>query len=201
MLGVYIILLFYLHSDGETLQELLCKHRIKYLPVTRDESQRMVVRRKHLWKDALNRFMSGLDEKKHIKVTFVGEPAVDQGGPLREFFHLLLCAIGQNNNLFCGDTACRVPLHNMLELSKKTYFYIGMMIATSLVYGGPAPKFFSPCVADYLVFGLSGVKATATDIVDFSTHLKVLKVNELSIILSNICHYCNKHKFEVVGGG
>ena len=86
MLGVYIILLFYLHSDGETLQELLCKHRIKYL---RDESQRMVV---HLWKDALNRFMSGLDEKKHIKVTFVGEPAVDQGGPLREFFHLLLCA-------------------------------------------------------------------------------------------------------------
>ena len=71
-----------------------------------------------------------------------------------------------------------------------------MMIATSLVHGGPASKFFSPCVADYLVFGLSGVKATATD-----THLKVLKVNELSIILSNICHYCNKHKFEVVGGG
>ena len=119
-----------------------CVHCIKYLPVTRDESQRMVIRRKHLWKDALNRFMSGLDEKKRIKVTFVGEPAVDHCGPLREVVHLLLCAIGQNNNLFCVDAACHVPLHNMLELSKKNYFYIGMMIATSLVHGGPAPKFF-----------------------------------------------------------
>ena len=27
---------------------------------------------------------------KHLKVTFVGEPAVDAGGPLREYFHLLL---------------------------------------------------------------------------------------------------------------
>ena len=77
-----------------------CVHCIKYLPVTRDESQCMIIRRKHLWKDALNRFMSGLDEKKRIKVTFVGEPAVDHCGPLREFVHLLLCAIGQNNNYF-----------------------------------------------------------------------------------------------------
>ena len=35
---------------------------------------------------------------------------------------------------------------------------------------------FSPCVAEYLMFGLSGVKATLADIVDFA--LKVLKVNE-----------------------
>ena len=37
---------------------------------------------------------------------------------------------------------------------------------------------FSPCVAEYLMFGLSGVKATLADIVDFATCLKVLKVNE-----------------------
>ena len=108
----------------------------------------MVVRRKHLWEDALSRFKSGLNERKYIKVTFVGEEAVDQGGPLREFFHLLLCAICGNNSLLCGDEASQFPVHNMLELSKKTYFYIGAMIATSLVHGGSAPQFFSPCVYD-----------------------------------------------------
>ena len=64
----------------------------------------------------------------------------------------------------------------MIELSKKTYYYIGVMIATSLIHGGPAPKFLSPSVADYLVYGLSGVKANPADIGDSTTHLKVLKV-------------------------
>ena len=72
----------------------------------------MIVRRRYLWEDALKRFKSGIDEKKHIKVTFVGEPAVDQGGPLREFFHLLLCAIGQNNSLFCGNEGSRVTQYD-----------------------------------------------------------------------------------------
>ena len=47
-------------SGGETVLQLLWKHH-KYLPVSMDDH-----------------------------VTFVGEPAVDQGGPLREFFHLIL---------------------------------------------------------------------------------------------------------------
>lgn len=165
----------YFYSD-ETLQELLRKHRIKYLPVSKDEYQRVVLRRKHLWEDALSCFKSGIDQKKHIKVTFVGEPAVDQGGPLREFFHLLLYAIAHNNSLFCGGETSRIPQHNMFELSKRTYYYIGLMIATSLVHGGPDPKFFSPSVVDYFVYGLSGVKATPADIVDFDIQLKVLKV-------------------------
>ena len=52
--------------------------------------QRIVVRRNHLWEDALKRFKSGLDFRKYVRVLFVGEPAVDDGGPLREFLHLLM---------------------------------------------------------------------------------------------------------------
>ena len=88
-------------SDNETLQDVLRAHRIKYLPVS--------------WEDALCRFKAGISVKKYIKVTFVGEPAVDQGGPLREFFHLLLCDIAQNNSLLCGCETSRVPAHNMLN--------------------------------------------------------------------------------------
>jgi len=32
-----------------------------------------------------NRFKCGIDFSKYIHVSFVGEPAVDEGGPLREF--------------------------------------------------------------------------------------------------------------------
>ena len=37
---------------------------------------------------------------KHLKVTFIGEPAVDAGGPLREYFHLLLRELAENSSLF-----------------------------------------------------------------------------------------------------
>jgi hypothetical protein len=40
---------------------------------------------------------------------FSGEPAVDVGGPLHEYFHLLLSSITHNNLLFAGDEANRVP--------------------------------------------------------------------------------------------
>lgn len=163
-------------SDNETLQDVLRAHRIKYLPVSRDEYQRMVVRRNHVWDDALCRFKAGISVKKYIKVTFVGEPAVDQGGPLREFFHLLLCDIAQNNSLLCGCETSRVPAHNMLELAKQSYYYIGVMIATSIIHGGPAPNFFADVVADYIVYGMSGVKATAADIPSFAVQMMVLKV-------------------------
>ena len=102
----------------------------------------MKVRRKHVWEDALHHFKSGLPTTKHLRITFLGEPAVDAGGPLREFLQLLMSEIARNNTLFCGDETARVPNHNMVELSKKTYEYVGSMLAVSIVHGGPAPYFF-----------------------------------------------------------
>ena len=67
---------------------------------------------------------------------------MDAGGPLREFFHLLLSEIAQNNTLFCGKVMVRIPKLNMVELSKQTYKCVGAILAASIVHGGPAPKFF-----------------------------------------------------------
>ena len=67
---------------------------------------------------------------------------MDAGGPLCEFFHLLLSEIAQNNILFCGKAMARIPKHNMVELSKQTYKCIGAILAVSTVHGGPAPEFF-----------------------------------------------------------
>ena len=181
--NIFIVLLFYtLNSENLSVQELLQAQRVKYLPVSRDECQRFHVRRRHVLDDSFLRFNAGFKENKYIKVTFAAEAAVDEGGPLREYFRLLLGEIAKKNSMFCGDEECRVPVHNMDMWKKKSYYSIGAMLAASLVHGGPAPKFFAKAVADYFVYGMSGVRATPEDIPNFDIQLKILKVC-ISIIL------------------
>ena len=73
-------------------------------------------------------------------------------------------AIATNSNLFHGNEDCRVPAPNVAELEKHTYEYVGQMIAVSLVHGGPSPVFLAPSVVDYIVHGMSKVKATASEV-------------------------------------
>ena len=152
------------YSDGLSVEAVLRRQKAKMLPVNKSDYQRIVVHRKHLWDDALHRFKSGIDFHKYIRVTFVGEPAVDDGGPLREFLHLAIGAIATSNSLFHGREDCRIPTPNQAELEKRTYQYVGEMIAVSLVHGGPAPLFFAPSVVDYIVHGISKVKSTVNEV-------------------------------------
>ena len=57
--------------------------------------------------DSLHALRNGLDLTKHLRVTFIGEPAVDDGGPLREFLYRLLLAVGQNDMFFVAPSAAR----------------------------------------------------------------------------------------------
>ena len=52
---------------------------------------------------------------------------------------MLLCPI---IHYFGGRVESHYLRHNLSELKKKTYFYVGQMIALSLEHGGPAPTFF-----------------------------------------------------------
>ena len=45
-----------------------------------------------------------------------------------------------NNTFLEGTEYSHVPAHNMVELSRKTFKYLGQMIATSVVHGGPGPQ-------------------------------------------------------------
>ena len=78
------------------MSTLLRSHRNQQLPVC-TEYQRIVVRQRRVFVDALHCFKSGLDVTKHLRVTFVGEPAVDEGGQLRKFLFLLVGKIARNN--------------------------------------------------------------------------------------------------------
>ena len=134
-----------------------------------------------MFEDALHKFKCGLQLDKNIQITFVGEPAVDTGDPLREFLYLLLSSISRNNSLFCGDETSRVPTHNIVELEKRTYYHVGKMIAVSLIRGGPAPRFFASAVADYIVYGVQKVKPCIEDIPDHLVKEKMIKVQHTTL--------------------
>lgn len=50
------------------------------------ETIRVTVRRKNLWLDYVSSRNSHYSPSHTIKITFCGEPAIDDGGPKREFF-------------------------------------------------------------------------------------------------------------------
>ena len=73
---------------------------------------RITVRRAHILDDTIAVIRSEFDERKHIRVRFVGEAAVDAGGPRREFFMLLMGAIANCSSLLDGPPHRRVLRHN-----------------------------------------------------------------------------------------
>ena len=166
----------YYSIDYHSVEVLLKKHGSEVLSDDKDDVFRLKVRRRHIMEDSLQYFKRGIPVSKHLRVTFLGEPAVDAGGPLREFFRLLLREISNNNMLFCGEETARVPIHNILELSKQTFRYVGQIIGSSLLNGGPSPGFFADFIADYIVFGIEKVQVRVQDVVDPKMKSKLTEV-------------------------
>ena len=171
-----LIRYFFLYRSELSFTDLLQIHRRDSLPHSKEDRARITVRRKFILNDSLHKLRNGLDLTKHLRVVFIGEPAVDDGGPLREFLYRLIVAVSHSDMLFCGAFNSRVPRHNLVELEKKTYFYIGAIIALSLIHGGPGPQFFSPAVADYIIYGVQSVKASIMDVPEQEVRDKIKKV-------------------------
>ncbi|EDO37313.1 predicted protein [Nematostella vectensis] len=66
---------------------LLEQHRAKEFTCQDDQYLRLKIRRQTVWEDTKLKFGRILDDnlKMPLRVEFIGEPAVDQGGPSREF--------------------------------------------------------------------------------------------------------------------
>ena len=60
-----------------------------------EDVRRVAVRHKHILQDTLDTLKRiPWKTTKYIKVAFIDEPGVDDGGPRLDFFHLLLESIG-----------------------------------------------------------------------------------------------------------
>ncbi|XP_031328889.1 G2/M phase-specific E3 ubiquitin-protein ligase-like isoform X2 [Photinus pyralis] len=93
------------------------------------------------------------------------EGAVDQGGPSREMFRLLLNEI-KNCKMFEGyENSKNLRLCNEC-LKTRDYFDIGRLIVLSLIHGGPGPQFFSKTLFSMLTQGIDATEPTLDDIND-----------------------------------
>ena len=102
----------------------------------------------HLWEGAVR----GLKRKSFSpanKISFkftddvgIAEGAVDSGGPMREFFTLVIDWM-VSSQLFCGNERQKYLPINANYLSNDYYFLAGQLIAISIVHGGPGPRCFS----------------------------------------------------------
>lgn len=73
-------------KDNNNLEKGTLKEEICHLGAQmKGETIRVTVRRKQLWHDFRRARDTIYSPSQPIKVTFCGEPAIDDGGPKREF--------------------------------------------------------------------------------------------------------------------
>ena len=114
------------------------------------------IARNFIWegaKRAVSRKVFSPANKVSVKFTDdtgISEGAIDWGGPMREFFTLILQCI-HDSQLMCGPESCRFLSYNVKCLEDNDYFVAGLMIAMSLVHGGLAPHFLSPVMFQALL--------------------------------------------------
>ena len=76
--------------------------------------------------------------RKPIPTVFIGEPAFDAGGPLREFFTLHFDATARN--IMQGTNRSFTLLHDTKKLNNGDFERFGLLIALALKYGCPGPR-------------------------------------------------------------
>lgn len=165
-------------TDIIVAKHAIRQHQMKVISGRDEEDrQRVHVRRSNLVKDTIKAFSKPtFDVSKMLKVTFIPEGSVDDGGPRREFFQLAMKECMKTSFLFTGWPENVVPQHNVEAVANNTYFIVGKLIATCIVQGGQPPVCFAKAVADFLIYNEVRSKACLEDIPDCSIRDKLRQV-------------------------
>jgi hypothetical protein len=161
---------------------------LKQMQTKHGSLRRLTISRNSIFEDSIAHFkMRNFDYTARIKVTFEGEPAVDGGGPVREFFTILMRQLLSSSSqvrLFEGRNSHFLPLHNTDALRSNLFKVAARMVAASICHGGPGfpvfPRavymyFQNPDPYDLIEF------VTREDVVDIDVVMALDKVELLSI--------------------
>ena len=88
---------------------------------------------------------------KRLRVLYQGQPAVDTGGVIRQFFSQLLQVICEM--FFKGTSLYKSPVYSADVVASGMMKYIGTIIVHSILHCGPGFPIFSPSLYCYLVSG------------------------------------------------
>ena len=150
----------------DTLKDILERLVAK---IPKDGHSLISVRRQHVWKDSLCQFARpSFSIQKQVRVSFVGEEAVDAGGPRREYWRLLMKSISSLSQLFEGDVERKVLSHNYTKLQERQFYHAGCMISSCVVHGGPGFPFLAPGLYSYIAEN-SDVLLTVEEVTDPQT--------------------------------
>ncbi len=179
--------MFQFHFSRREVKKQLqdCKDRIRGMRaqhinlVDDGDCQHLRVRRHALVKDTFKCLKRpSFDHYLPLKVTFLGESGVDDGGLTRDFFTEVLRAIFNNPMLFDGDERSRSVRHNMQALDDGDYKLVGQLIAMALIHGGIPPNCMSKLQFQYLSQGFQGLQATSCDVTNIDVKDKIDVVSE-----------------------
>jgi len=138
-------------EDSIVIKHVIQQHQARVIKSKDDDVQPIRIQRSHVFSDALRQFSKkSFDMEKMLRVQFIGQEAVDAGGPRRELFHLLTHEIFTTSKLFYGFSDHVIPCHNAKVVTNNKYYYVGKMVSTCIVQGGEVPVCFAKAVADYL---------------------------------------------------
>ena len=115
------------------------------------EPLKFVIRRNHLTKDVLKKlelFFKN-DSLKPITVEFVGEEAIDEGGPLRELFTSFYDGIAQL--LMYGQEKRYTFQHDVHKLEKEWFYLYGKFVALGFLMGAAGPHNFCSALASHIL--------------------------------------------------
>ena len=117
-----------------------------------DSPNRISVCRNHIWKDAIRAISKpGFNSNKHVRITFVGEEALDEGGPSREFYILVLQMMSQDCSILQGPEHSQFFVHNVEALANRKF---SQLVAISFANGGPSLNCLAEAVNEYFCHGL-----------------------------------------------
>ena len=103
------------------------------------------------------------------------EGAVDMGGPMKEFFTLVIQWM-LTSQLFCGPEHHKFLSFQSSCLEGNDYYFAGMLIAMSLVHGGSGPQCFAHNMFEALLRDPEKIAVTIEDVYDMELQLSLQKL-------------------------
>jgi hypothetical protein len=132
----------------ESLGQALKQNCVKFSFGT--ERLNIYVQRSKVWKQVLNEMQDNTVKTTQMKVEFIGEPAVDTGGPTREMFSIVFKQVSESG-VTRGEPPNITFMHDQQALNNSHYKVLGQLVALSLLKCGTGPHFFCPILANYIV--------------------------------------------------
>ena len=112
---------------------------------------------------------SKFNPAKKLRIVYTGQPAVDTGGVMRQFYTELLAQIAKT--FFEGEEYC-IPVYNSSTVASGLMKLVGTIVVHSILQGGPGLPIFSPGIYNYLAGGNVDETIKCLTIIDCSLQMR-----------------------------